>query len=494
MTVKIKVHISDFFNVSPKTIKDYGAFNISLVNDVPLFVDPFLLFNSKETTYQELHTEIIKYLRFLRENSVEAGIKPGLLKNWFYFSEVKQTWLGYSKVGNNGRGLGRNFGKTLYQNLNRIFSQFGAEEVTQGSHLEKLCLINPGIGRDLISDFTTNLIKKFLLEYTQTFAEKYVDLKFRNDAVVDRVYFNYETRSWVSAKYNLPFYAGNYVLLMPKDILTHDDTWINKADLTNPDTFNEFAASLPNEQLRAQVEQYLLKVLTPIEGKVTKERKQRAIKHLISEYPELIDYYISYKEDRGDDAVAISEEQVETIETIFVKEVENLVARLVQDTAFYQTPSNTYTETRQRIMFLKDVIENKGGHRIFHAGKKPIRRENDLQIMFRLVWFASVSNVSREVNNGRGPVDFEVSQGSNDKTLAEFKLASNSQLKRNLERQTAIYQKASDADKAIKVIVYFSADELQRVQNILRELELASDPDIILIDARADNKPSGSKA
>jgi len=44
------------------------------------------------------------------------------------------------------------------------------------------------------------------------------------------------------------------------------------------------------------------------------------------------------------------------------------------------------------------------------------------------------------------------------------------------------------------VIVYFSKEERKRAETILRELKLDTDPDIILIDARKDNKPSGSKA
>jgi len=80
-----------------------------------------------------------------------------------------------------------------------------------------------------------------------------------------------------------------------------------------------------------------------------------------------------------------------------------------------------------------------------------------------------------------------------DKT-SEFKLAKNTQLKRNLERQVEIYEKASDAKRSIKVIIYFSAAERKRVIGILDDLNLSDDRDVILIDARKDNKPSGSKA
>ena len=46
MKKRINVYFSDIFEVSKDTIENYGAFNISLINDVPLFIDPFLLFGS----------------------------------------------------------------------------------------------------------------------------------------------------------------------------------------------------------------------------------------------------------------------------------------------------------------------------------------------------------------------------------------------------------------------------------------------------------------
>ncbi len=39
----MNIYFSDFFEVDEKIIEDYGALNISLINDLPLFIDPFLL-------------------------------------------------------------------------------------------------------------------------------------------------------------------------------------------------------------------------------------------------------------------------------------------------------------------------------------------------------------------------------------------------------------------------------------------------------------------
>ena len=40
----MKIYFTDIFNIDEKILENYGAFNISLCNDMPLFVDPFLLF------------------------------------------------------------------------------------------------------------------------------------------------------------------------------------------------------------------------------------------------------------------------------------------------------------------------------------------------------------------------------------------------------------------------------------------------------------------
>jgi hypothetical protein len=63
-----------------------------------------------------------------------------------------------------------------------------------------------------------------------------------------------------------------------------------------------------------------------------------------------------------------------------------------------------------------------------------------------------------------------------------------------LKHQAEIYQKASDAERAIKVIIFFTAAERKRVDGILKKLKLDGNKDVILIDARKDTKPSGSKA
>ena len=112
--------------------------------------------------------------------------------------------------------------------------------------------------------------------------------------------------------------------------------------------------------------------------------------------------------------------------------------------------------------------------------------------MFRLVCYGSTFDINSEVNNGRGPVDYKISKGAYDSSLIEFKLAKSSKLKPNLKKQLEIYKKANKTEYGIKVIIYFTEDEYKRVIGILEELELTEDKNIVLIDARKDNKISAS--
>ena len=491
--MSVDIYFTDFFRVSPEILEEYGAFNISLVNDLPLFIDPFNLFNSAKAEYQALHADIIRYVRFLREMSSHPGINPELIECWYCFREVKQNWLGFCKTGNGGSGLGRDFANALNRNLHSIFSNFGSEEITRSSHLEKLCLVKDGVGKDNISDFTTNLIKDYLCRYTQKFAQDRIDATLRKTFAVPRAAFNYQTRSWETRRYELPCYRGDFVLLTPKDLLTKEDTWINRNDLA--ERLQNVADSIPDAQIRAQINGYFLRILAENDGKEkSKEELHKVVSRVVEKYPEILDYYIKLKEESGRGAREASDRKVRDSEELYVRQIIEFVCQELSGTEFYRTRGSTYEEALDRVRFLKHVIEDRDGYRIFYLKGKPIGTEEDLQLLFTLTWYATPSDVNREVNNGRGPVDFKVSRGKRDKSLVEFKLARNTKLKKNLENQIKVYEKANDTRKSIKVIIHFTDAERDRVLSILKELSLENDLSIILIDGGAHNKPSGSNA
>lgn len=490
MSKIVKVLFSDYFSVSEKSIEEHGTFNISLVTDLPLFIDPFLLFNSKNETYIKLHRDIIRYLEFLRDKSLTGQLSVGLIANWYRFKEVHQTWLGFSISGNKGSGLGYGFANALNLNFGRIFKEYGKESITKGTHLEKLCLIEEGVGRDNISDFTTNLIKHFLATYTQDFAKKYISPQLCRRCIVDKSIFNYETESWEHEEFLLPWFNNDYVLLTPRNILTKDQVWIDKAGLH--EEFDTIRYSLEDTELRNQLENYIFKMLGP--GKHTKKQEKQMISRAFIDFPQLIDHYIRHKEDNGDSAVNRSNEKIDRSQDVYLERFKDLVELIRTNTEFDKHPFDSFKENLERAKYVKHVIENCDGYKLFYEDNVVIiRREDDLRILYRMTWYASSYDLNTEVNNGRGPADAVTSKGSVNKSLTEFKLASNSHLKANLENQTKIYALAGQAThKTVYMILYFTMDEQKRVKSILKELNLESDDGIVLIDARNDNKPSAS--
>ena len=488
------IYFSDFFDVDPAIIDSYGAMDISLINDLPLFIDPFLVFCSEDPDCKKMHDEIIKYIMFLREYSMKnSHLDDMQLKYYYCFPEVRQTYLGFCQNGNYGSGLGLEFAKALQLSLQTVYSGFGNETITKGKHIEKVCLLKEGVGRDNISDFITNLIKPYLCEFTQRFAQDYLLPEQCALFNVNACEFNYDLEMWRPRQYYLPKIVDrkgreDYVLLTPISLLVRDDAWINRSDMIR--NYSRFASSIPDDMLRDRVNSYFTSLLSK---KPKRGERNRAAEATIAQFPILLDYYIRFQEDHDEEALARSISDVTGVKQVFIEQLLKLVDKL-QETKFYQpdAPADSYEEAMERVLYLKHVVEDCDGYRYFYDGDKPIHRENDLHSMYRLACCNTISDANSEVNNGRGPVDFKLSRGRKDQTIVEFKLART--LKKNLEKQVEVYKKANDHPKTIKVIMYFTNEEQAKVQRILKDLELNNREGIVLIDARKDDKAQASKA
>ncbi|OYD87764.1 hypothetical protein CDG77_27575 [Nostoc sp. 'Peltigera membranacea cyanobiont' 213] len=478
---------SDYFEIDESILDEYGALNICIESDLPLFIDPFLLFASDRAEYQALHDKIVGHLINLKQIAI-GNPQSGL--NLFQFPEVKQNWLGLCKWGNNGKGLGPKFARNLITAFNGFYANFGNEDITTSSHIEKLTLVGTGIGRDFISDFTTNLMLEHLLEYTQEFARLHLQNGKRKIFSV-RCSFDSNLMIWKPKTFELPYFFkgdndGDFLILTPMDILTKDDAFICHGDFTSK--FRQITNALDNSALRDAINRYFQERL-PKNPK--KDEIKLAIDATVKRYPEILDYYIQYQEENRDKAAALSSEKVTKLRTDLISTLNVLCKHIVEHSTFYQILPNSYQSALQRAQFLKQVIEDNDGYRIFYKNGKPIASEDTIQRIFRLTWFASPMDVNSEVNNGRGPADYKISRGDRDSTIIEFKLGSSSSLQKNLLNQTEIYKKASRSISDIKVILCYTQQEITKVARILKKINQENAENIIVIDAT--KKESASK-
>lgn len=494
---------SEKFKVEKNKIEEYGAIDISLVCDIPLFIDPMLIFNSEKEEYQELHKNIIKYFHFLAKKS-EQKLEKSDIKTWYTFNEVCNNWFGYALEGNKGSALDIEFGTFLYKNIKFALNTNG---ISNGVHAEKIMLLYDGSGRDKISDMTVNLIKGYLCEYTQKFAKKYISENYCKNIPVDKSGFNYETESFVTKEYYLPYIINEkgeeeYVLLTPADILRKNEPSINRDNFFKVN--RKVRDYIENDVLKAQVNNYIAKAVGEYEMEQRKNKKKpsegmikiierEAFTEMVKEHPEIYDYYVKMRENEKEE---IKKECFQEVNIQLKKFIDNAVLLVeVFKKGTYEIPENisAFEESKNRIKYFKHIIEDCDGYKTLYNNGERIANENDLQRMFKFVWYKTNFKTDFETNNGRGPADAVVSKGSKNQNVIEFKLASNSKLKHVFE-QTEIYKKANETENSIIVIFYFSEAEFNKVKRIIEDAGLTDkvDDNIILIDCREDNKQSGS--
>ena len=493
------------FQVSSEILKSYGAVDISLICDVPLFVDPMLIFNSDNERYTELHNNIIHYFYFLYTKAAQ-GLTPKEIDAWFNFSEVPNNWLGYSLRGNKGLALGKKYANFLYDN---IAFAIDTHSISKSTHIEKVMLLYEGSGKDKISDLTVNLIKGFLCEYTETFALKHIKKEFLEKFPVDKAYFNYDTESFISKEFTLPYIYNEdnkkeYVLLTPYDILREDEPAINKKDFLN--SYDRIRTVIENVSLRAYVNNYIglavrryeenqRKNKRPIKEKSIEKVEKQAFEEVVKEHPELYDYYIKLRETDTDEIRLQCLDELNTqLNKLFVAS-KNMIALFESKNYQRNEMLTAREEAKQRIKFFKHIIEDCDGYKNLYVKGVQIAQENDLQRLFRFVWYGTTYKVDAESNNGRGQTDFIISKGQANQNIVEFKLASNSRLA-HVFTQVKIYEAANCADGSLIVIFYFSEEEQVYAEQVIKDAgyEEMIDDAIFLIDCRNDNKISASKA
>lgn len=264
--------------------------------------------------------------------------------------------------------------------------------------------------------------------------------------------------------------------------------------------------TIENESLRAYVNNYLSKAVREYEENQRRNKRKvsergiakiekLAFMELVKEYPELYDYYIKYKENNADLNNIISKDEVEEQFQRLIVSAKKLISAFEPEQYLIKEESTAREEAKSRIKYFKHIIEECDGYKNLYVSGKQIARENDLQRLFKFVWYGTNYKVDAEVNNGRGYADFVVSMGQKNQNIIEFKLASNSSLP-HVFTQVEIYEAANCSEGSLVVIFYFSEEEYIYAKNVVRAAgcEAMIDESIYLIDCRNDNKVSASKA
>lgn len=145
---------------------------------------------------------------------------------------------------------------------------------------------------------------------------------------------------------------------------------------------------------------------------------------------------------------------------------------------------------------IKDYIENKGGHKLFHIHDEKIT-ESYAQELYRYMTTLFCKeydiDISPEVDHGRGPVDFKFSKGYNDKVIVEVKLTTNSHIKNGLLNQLPIYSKASDSVYSILLVFDIESKGFEKITKIYDSQSEDFKKHFFLLTIDANDRLSASK-
>ncbi len=200
--------VSKSFNLG-KTQAELDFVNIDPCKDTPVFVDPYAL----EIKGDEWSTLCADHLRSFFTAVLEA-LKTNKMSRAQHLTnhlgEAGETYLGVSKGRPQGRGLGPSKSGDL-------LSALAASRAVQTGVLSDLAeaeLFIRGIGRDIISDLTTNIIRSPLIAYTQSQCELHGIPIISNCSVGPT--WDATTENWIQAYQSLPRIQGSPIILVPK--------------------------------------------------------------------------------------------------------------------------------------------------------------------------------------------------------------------------------------------------------------------------------------
>ena len=189
--------------------------DVDIFTDTPLFISPRALQTlpsdwGDECVHlvQSFFGEVLQLIKSGRNEKAEALLAE--------LKEPNETHLGLSVGKSQGRALGTESAKKVWAALSR------SEAAKSGllRDLEDTALLIEGVGVDIISDVTTNIIRGPLITYTQDMAEFY-GIPLESNLAAGNIWNPVEKR-WDSKVADLPLTKEGRLLLVPKSLVRAD--------------------------------------------------------------------------------------------------------------------------------------------------------------------------------------------------------------------------------------------------------------------------------
>lgn len=193
-----------------------------LDEDIPLYVDPFLLWKSPSQMDNGIHatiTESFNYIGYL----ASKGNTTDAIKQLVLASECNAVGMGSSKTRK-----GHRIGKATANEILSLFETIPQLKTSGFTHIEEIQLLVDKVAKDRISDLACNFMSSFLIDYTQ---QNCLESRIPMEKVANLVVYDIKKHCFREENVELPVNPNTHepIWLVPKRWLRFSP-WISQDD------------------------------------------------------------------------------------------------------------------------------------------------------------------------------------------------------------------------------------------------------------------------
>ncbi|MFZ2172258.1 MAG: hypothetical protein WAW61_21795 [Methylococcaceae bacterium] len=229
----IRPRLNDYFELT--FTQEEVDFAIPFLDeDIPLYLDPFLLWKSPSLQDNSLHTALINSFNHIGYLYLHGKEKEAI-STLIQVSECREVGFG---MGKTRKGL--KIGKNVAIDIAALFRNIPQVQENGFTHFEEIQLLVDHVSKDRVSDIACNFLKSFLIDFTIEQAEKYRIPLIKEPIEV----YDYRKNSLVEETIPLPQNpeTNEPILLVPKRWLRYIP-WINFDDYF----YNYFVVQVSND-------------------------------------------------------------------------------------------------------------------------------------------------------------------------------------------------------------------------------------------------------
>lgn len=420
-------------------VSDDDWFDPHLTVDTKLFIDPLLLLEAGgiwSTTHDELIAHFVHCYGLVARATSSKSVSAQAARRLLTFPEPFELGLGYTAVGTRGSGAGDRFAARMADGIAVAI----AAGLTRPEHIEEIGILNEGIGADRISDATANVIKGRLIAYTQEVARRH-DIPLDTHKV-RHARVSLDAARWHDEEVELPTNpaTGRPIILVPEFILGGLPT------LNADDWFDSHFNDDIRLSLNLKVGQAVSKSSIVAFARQRPERVREWARAQTSR-EDLMSY------DFGGDPLGVVQ---------WDREPARFAAEHPLPTRVVATTKDLVELVAEVVDRFRHFIEEQRGWSLLWNDDGSEKPEEAIQLL--LLGLAQPYlrqfnvELDREVELGRGPVDFKASSGTAVRLLIEVKKLHNGKFWNGLRHQLPSYMNSDGASEGWLIAVQYRSN------------------------------------